>query len=284
MILALLALAAVQSAAPPAVPVPVTPPAPAAAARARAPSADETRLQVCAALARADPAGAVDEGQAWIAQRGGVPARQCLGLGLAGLQRWAPAATVFEQAAREAEAQNLPLRADLWVQAGNAWLAAGENGRALQAIDAALAVPSLTDALRGEAQVDRARAQMALGHADLARQDLDRALQLAPADPFAWYLSAALARRENNLARAGTDIARAAQLAPDDPDITLLAGTIAGLNGNMVEAERLYRRVVQLAPESEAGRAAAASLATMREVEVPAVPRPAQPTPAQPQP
>jgi hypothetical protein len=52
----------------------------------------------------------------------------------------------------------------------------------------------------------------------------------------------------------------------------------------MVEAERLYRRVVQLAPESEAGRAAAASLATMREVEVPAVPRPAQPTPAQPQP
>ena len=31
----------------------------------------------------------------------------------------------------------------------------------------------------------------------------------SPNDPFAWYLSAALARRENNLARAGTDIARA---------------------------------------------------------------------------
>jgi tetratricopeptide (TPR) repeat protein len=281
-ILALLALAAVQIAAPPAVPAPVPASPPPAPAPARAPSADETRLQACATLARANPAGAVDEGQAWVAQRGGVPARQCLGLGLVGLQRWAPAATVFEQAARDAEAQNLAVRADLWVQAGNAWLAAGENGRALQAIDAALATPSLTAELRGEAQVDRARAQMASGHADLARQDLDRALQLVPADPFAWYLSAALARRENNLARAQTDIARAVQLAPDDPDVMLLAGTIAGLGGNMVEAERLYRRIVQLAPDSDPGRAAAASLATLREVEVPAPAAPTQPAPPPP--
>jgi hypothetical protein len=50
----------------------------------------------------------------------------------------------------------------------------------------------------------------------------------------------------------------------------LLAGTLAGLGGNMAEAERLYRQVVQSAPNSDAGRQAQASLATMREVEVPA--------------
>ena len=88
--------------------------------------------------------------------------------------------------------------------------------------------------------------------------------------PFAWYLSAALARRENNLVRAGTDIARARTLSPDSPDIMLLAGTLAGLGGNMAEAERLYRQVVQAAPNSDAGRQAQASLATMHEVEVPA--------------
>lgn len=276
MILALLALAAAQTASPPAEsPARLVPPL----TQAQPATAADARFRACAGLARSNPGQAVEQAQAWVAEQGGVPARQCLGLALVGLQSWAPAATVYEQAARDAEAQNLAVRADLWVQASNAWLAAGENGRALQAIDAALATPNLTAELRGEAQVDRARAQMALGHADLARQDLDRALQLVPADPFAWYLSAALARRDNDLARARADIARAVQLAADDADVTLLAGTIAGLSGNMVEAERLYRRVVQIAPDSDAGRAAAASLATMREVEVPA---PATAAPAQP--
>ena len=119
---------------------------------------------------------------------------------------------------------------------------------------------------------------MALGHADRARQDIDRTLQLVPTEAFAWYFSAALARRGNDLARAATDIARARALSPDDPDILLLAGTLAGQSGDMAEAERLYRRVVAIAPGSEAGRQAAASLATVREVEVPAtVPTPAQP-------
>ena len=109
--------------------------------------------------------------------------------------------------------------------------------------DAALLSPSLGPQLRGEVHLDRGRAQVALGNVPAARTEIDHALQLVPGDPFAWYLSAALARRENNLARAGTDIARARQLAPDSPEIMLLAGTIAGLAGNMAEAESLYRQV-----------------------------------------
>jgi tetratricopeptide (TPR) repeat protein len=271
-ILALLALTAAQATpTPPTTPTPATVPA----------SGGEARLHACATLARSEPERAVEQANAWLAEQGGLPARQCLGLALVRLQRWAPAATVYEQAAHDAEAQGASIRADLWVQAGNAWLAADQNARALQAFDAALATPNLTTELRGEAQLDRARAQVALGHADIARQDIDRALQLVPADPFAWFLSAALARRENNLPRAQSDIARAVQLAPDDPDVTLLAGTIAGQAGNMAEAERLYRRVASAAPDSDAGRAAAASLATVREVEVPA-PAAAPAAPAQP--
>ena len=153
----------------------------------------------------------------------------------------------------------------------------------MQAFDAALATPNLTDALRGEVHLDRARARVAQDDVAAARAEIDRALQLVPADPFAWYLSAALARRQNDLARAGTDIARARQLAPDNPDVLLLAGTLAGLAGNMAEAERLYRQVAEGAPDSDAGRAARDSLATLREVEVPAPAAPA-PAPAQPQP
>jgi tetratricopeptide (TPR) repeat protein len=250
-----------------------TPPTPTADAAAIA------RYRECSGLVSTSPERAVDTANAWLIQGGDLYARACLGLAYTALDRWAPAATVYEQAARAAESASDPRRADFWVQSANAWLAAGDPARAIQAFDSALATTSLADELRGEAHIDRARAQVALGNMAGARQDLDRALRLVADDPMAWYLSAGLALRGNDLARAGTDIARARALGVDNPDIMLLAGTIAGRSGNMEEAERLYRLIVAQAPDSEAGRQARESLATLREVEVPA-PAAATPQPA----
>jgi tetratricopeptide (TPR) repeat protein len=283
-ILSVLALLAAQAQSLPSSPDPMPPrrSAPAAAPPAPRPVADpaEARYRDCTARIRTDAEGALAAANAWREEGGGLAARQCLGLALAALERWAPAATAFEQAARDAEAANDARRTDFWVQAGNAWVAAGEGRRALAAFDAALLTPSLTDELRGEVHLDRGRAQVALGNPAAGRTEIDRGLALVPNDPFAWYLSAALARRDNDLARAGTDIARARSLAPDSPDVLLLAGTLAGLAGNMAEAERLYRQVAAAAPDSDAGRQARESLATLREVEVPAAPAPAATAPA----
>ena len=271
MIPLLLALAAGQNIAP-------VPPA--------ADTAVEARYRACAASVRTDPARAIEQASAWQAQGGGFHARQCLGLAYVALERWADAAALYELAARDADSAQAPYHADLWVQAGNAWIAAGDNTRALSALDAALATQNLSEELRGEVHLDRARVLVQTGNLTGARQDLDRALQLVPTDPMAWYLSAALAQRRNDLTRAQADIQRALQLAPNEPDILLLAGTLAGLGGNMTEAERLYRLVVQRAPDSEAGRAAQASLDTLREIEVPAPPpgSAAEPPPAAQQP
>ena len=257
-------------------------PVPSAPAPQAADDPAAARYRECTAQVRANAEFAVTAANEWIAQGGGLSARQCLGLALIALDRWEPAANAFEQAAREAESANDPRRADFWAQAGNAWVAAGDGRKALAALDAALLSPSLTDELRGEIHLDRARARVALADNQGARTELDRAAQLVPNDPLVWYLSAALARRDNDLPRAATDISRARQLAPDSPDIVLLAGTIAGLAGNMAEAERLYRQVAQQAPDSDAGRQAAASLATIREVEAPAASSPPAPQPQQP--
>jgi tetratricopeptide (TPR) repeat protein len=295
-ILPLLALVAMQAPSLPSSPDPMPPRRPRASDQSPAPrpqtvpadAAAETRYRACTDQVRANAEAAVDAANVWREQGGGLAARQCLGLALSALERWAPAATAFEQAAREAEAANDPRRTDFWVQAANAWLAGGDGQHAMADFDAALLTPNLSDQLRGEVHLDRGRAQVALGNPAAARAEIDHALQLVPSDPFAWYLSAALARRENNLARAGTDIARARQLSPDSPDILLLAGTLAGQGGNMAEAERLYRQIVQSAPNSDAGRQARESLATMREVEVPASaataapPAPPAATPARP--
>lgn len=249
------------------------------------PQSNDDRLHACLALVRSNPSQAATEAQAWVEEgaAGRLAARRCLGLAFAAQEQWASAATVYDQAAQEAETANDPGRAGFRAQAGNAWLAAGEAQRALQALDAALTAQGLAPAQRGQALLDRARAQVALGRADRARADIDSALLLIPNDGFAWYLSAALARRANDPVRAATDIGHARQYAPDDPDILLLAGTIMGQAGNMNEAYTLYRRVVELAPDSDAGHQAAASLATVREIEeaAPAAPgTPPQPTPA----
>jgi tetratricopeptide (TPR) repeat protein len=249
---------------------------PAAAPAPAAETAEVTTLQACVALVRSAPERAVVAANAWRVQGGALDARQCLGLAYSALGRWRSAATVYDQGAREAEEAQSPRQTTFRVQAGNAWLAADEGARAIQAFDAALAYPRLPDPLRGEVHLDRARALVALGNPSAARADLDRALQLVAEDPMAWYLSAALAARQSDLPRAATDISRARQLAADDPDVLLLAGTIAGLQGNGAEAERLYRQVVAAAPQTDAGRAAAAALSTERDVPAPA-PVPQQP-------
>ncbi|MGF1550553.1 MAG: hypothetical protein ACFBQW_08525, partial [Sphingomonadaceae bacterium] len=97
-----------------------------------------------------------------------------------------------------------------------------------------------------------------------ARADLDRAVELLPGDPVAWYLSAALARRQDDLARAGGDIALALALAPEEPEILLEAGNIALLYDEPLAARGFWRKAAEIAPESAAGRAAAAAIEANR--------------------
>ena len=240
---------------------PVQPPGP-------LPETEEGRAVVCQTAVQADAEAGLAAANRWRAAGGGLYAAQCLGLAYVSLERWLLAAATFEQAAQAADRAGDARGADLWVQAGNAKLAGGDPAAALVQFDTALRSRHLTPELRGEVQLDRARALVARAQLADARIALDQAVELVPADPMVWYLSAALARRQDDLARARSDIARARELARDNPEVLLLAGTIAGQSGDMIEAERLYRMVATQAPNSEAGRAAAQSLATIQEVEV----------------
>lgn len=227
---------------------------------AAAPAGDEARYLSCTELVKTVPEKAVEEANAWRIRGGGVLARQCLGLGYAALQRWAPAATAFEQAARDAEVAQDARRSDFWVQSGNAWLAGGDGVKARQAFDAALATGAVAPELRGEIHFDRARAAVLLGEIAAARADLDQGLALVPSDPFGWYLSSALALREGKLDRAKQDIGKGLELAPNDPDLLVQAGTVAGTPGDVDAARSFYEKAVRADPESAAGKSAAAAL------------------------
>jgi len=221
----------------------------------------QNRYRDCLALTRTAPARAVGQAQAWLGSGGGIMAAQCLGLALAAQEKWPEAAAAFEAAARDAEARQDRRRGDLWVEAGNARLAAGDAAAARKAFDSALATGQLIPQLEGEVHLDLGRTAVAQGDPAGARLHIDKGLALVPKDPFGWYLSAALARQQNDLALARDHIARAVSLAPDDASILLEAGNIAGLSGEKDAALGLYARAARTAPQSEAGKAARAAIA-----------------------
>ena len=236
-------------------------------------AATEARFKSCTALIASAPERAIADANDWRGKGGGIHARQCEALALAAMERWPQAAAAFELAASEAEAANDPSAVDFRVQAGNAWLAAGEPAKARAIFDTAMAALTLTPEMRGEIHIDRGRALVALDDLPGARRDFDKAIELAPNDPFAWYMSAALARRQSDLKRAQDHIAKAISLAPEDAELLLEAGNIAALSGESEGARGLYAKAARAAPNSDAGRRAAAALAANGGAEGP----PAQP-------
>lgn len=184
---------------------------------------------------------------------------RCAGVALADAQRWREAAGAFETAAKLV---NSAKAADLWAQAGNAWLAAGEPAKAGAALDAALVWSAgRSEFDKGELRLDRARAAVAAGDLDAGRTVLDQALAAVPGDPLAWLLSATLARRTGDLPRAQTDIAQALKLSSDDASVQLEAGNIAASGGDADGAKAAWQAAIRLAPASPAGQYARTALA-----------------------
>lgn len=223
--------------------------------------ADRDRYQRCIAETQRDPAKAIETANAWRMAGGDLPARHCLAMAYLAQERFAPAAVALEQAARAAEAARDRSAADLWGQAGNAALLAGDTAKAHTYLSSALAGAGPDPERRGQLLIDRARASVELARPGDARSDLDQAIRLMPKDPAAWLLSATLARRQGELLRASNEIAEAAKLVPNDPDIMLEQGNIAGAQGDPDVAKAHWQAVVKAAPQSPAGEQAAKALA-----------------------
>lgn len=220
-------------------------------------------MQRCIDTAIDDPDKGIALARKWV--DGGWSADQCLGFAQARKEDWVAAVTAFERAAESA--QKAGARADaarLWAQAGNAALAGAMAAKARGAFDRALAEDGLPQGpARGEAYLDRARALVALGDPAGARADLDHALEQVPQDPLAWLLSATLARRMDDLARAAKDIVEAKRRAPDDASVALEAGKIAVLSGDDASARAEWNRVLALAPSGEQAAEAREMLARL---------------------
>ena len=188
-----------------------------------------------------------------------APAAVCQALVAQKGARFAEAAAAFETAAGRARPGD-PAADRMLAAAGNMWIAAGEPAKAALALDKALAGTGLLADQRGLALLDRARASEAQRDLKTARAKTNEALTSAGEDPFAWYFSAALAVRENDLKTAEAAILKAMRLAPNDAEILFEAGHIAQLGGDEAKARGLWQRALASNPAGPGGQAAKKAL------------------------
>jgi tetratricopeptide (TPR) repeat protein len=235
------------------------------------------RYGECIALARSEPLKALPVAEKWHGEGGGLAARHCVAVAMFEAGRFEQAAVQFEAIARDMGSDRPGLRAELWGQAGQAFLEAGAADKAAEAQSRAIELKGNDPDL----WVDRGLSYAAMRAWPRVISDLDRALILRPNDVEILVLRAAAWRNARNPTRALDDAAHALRIAPDHSEALLERGFANLVLGERNQANNDFNKVLRLVPpDSAAARRAQAGLRGEQPVAPPAdTPPPALPAP-----
>jgi tetratricopeptide (TPR) repeat protein len=218
--------------------------------------ADAATYDRCLKLAKQNPGAAQSLAQTWHERGGAHPAEHCAAVALVGLKRYKEAATRLEALAQAMTTAPAGLRADVFDQAGQAWLLAGDVVRAYAAAGQALSLQP-NDA---ELLLDRAEAAASAGYYDRAVADLDHVLKADPSRVEALIYRASANRALNRLDAALADVEKALALTPNSVPALLERGNIRRLKGDLNGAREDWERISRLAPGSQTDMAARANI------------------------
>lgn len=233
------------------------------------------RYTECMQLARMEPLKALATAEKWIVEGGGMGARHCVAVAMFRSGKPAQAAAQFEAIARDMGQDRPGLRAELYAQAGQAWMEAGAAEKAAAAQSRALELKTNDPDL----WIDRGLSYAAMQSWPRAISDFDQAIRLRQDDVEVLVLRAAAWRNARDPGRALVDVNRALSIAPDNAEALLERGTIHLARGSRDAANADFNRVLKMVPASSpAARRAEAGLAGG----TPAAPPPAAPPPAAP--
>jgi tetratricopeptide (TPR) repeat protein len=232
------------------------PPAASPSGRPRSAEAEAASYERCMKLARAEPEAGRKQAQEWQRKGGGHPADHCFAVALIGLRQYKEAAGRLEALGQAMVRAPESLRAQVFDQAGQAWMLAGDPARAYAAAGLALELrPDDPDLLLG-----RAEAAGAAGWYDKAVPDLDRVLKADPSRVDALIYRAAANRALEQLDPAFDDISQALKLAPGSVPALLERGNIRSLRDDAEGARLDWERVATASPGSPAAAAARKNL------------------------
>lgn len=223
-----------------------------------APTPDhQRRYTECMQLARTEPLKALPLAEKWIGEGGGLGARHCVAIAMFETGKFIQSANQIEAIARDMGQERPGVRAELYAQAGQGWMEAGqaENAAAAQsrALDLKPQDPDLW--------IDRGLSYAAMKAWPRAISDFDNALKLRGKDVDTLVLLAAAWRNAGNAGRALENAQVALKLAPDHSEALLERGFANLAMGNKAAAAADFNKVLELVPPgSDAARRAAAGL------------------------
>lgn len=187
---------------------------------------EANRFEQCLAQIESDAERAYEDGMAWAAEGQSLNAYRCAALALIRMERYHEGARRLESLARSISSANVGLQADLFSQAGNAWLLAREPGNARSAFTQAIAAMQSEPTQLPDLMIDRARAYAMEEDWRRAEEDLSRALDLRAEDPLALRLRAAARMHQSAFQLAEADALAATRLEPDNVDNFLVLGHV----------------------------------------------------------
>jgi tetratricopeptide (TPR) repeat protein len=207
----------------------------------------DPRYQQCVATTKTDPQAAYNQALAWHSAGGGTSAEHCGALALVQLGRYAEAAPRLDALAQQPSLAP-KLRAQMYDQAGNAWLLAGEGLKAEYSFSNALAFAARDiDIL-----ADRARARAMRKDWFGAEADLSAALQGDADRADLLVLRASARHAAGKKAEARADIDGALAIFPNYGDALVERGAMKFEDGDAKGAAADWNQVIKLSPRSRA--------------------------------
>lgn len=195
---------------------------------AASPPAEEPsgRFRQCIALIDQSPDRAYEEGMAWAAETHSLFGYRCAAMALVAEHRYEDAARRFQSLASSISPDLTALRAELFSQAGNAWLLDNNGASARSAFTLAITTLNNDRTQLPDLLIDRARAYAMEHDYRHAEEDLSSSLDVRPNDPLALRLRAAARMQQSAYDLAETDAEAALALEPHNVDNLLVLGNI----------------------------------------------------------
>ena len=219
--------------------------------------AEHESYRKCMQLVRIEPHIGFEKALKWQDHGGADAATHCAAVALIYLKKYKEAATQLETLA-----QNMPkstpnaVRAEIFAQAGQAWLDANNPIRAFNVQSAAIKI----DPRNAQLFVDRATIHAEKGRYVDAIEDLNESLKLQPSFAEALALRASAHRYAGNMAAARQDIIRAISIDPTHAEALLASGILMRLAGDKDGARQDWLKLIQLHESSLAADAAKRNL------------------------
>ncbi len=184
------------------------------------------RFAQCVALIEGDAVRAYEEGMAWAGEAQALVGYRCAAMALIAQDRAEEGARRLESLAASLSPDRTALRAELFSQAGNAWLIARDPGQAASALTRAIATVQSDPTQLPDLLVDRARAYAMERDWRKAEEDLSHALDIRRDDALALRLRATARMHQSSFDLAEADALRAAAIEPGNVDNFLILGHV----------------------------------------------------------